>query len=85
MKTLTPNELVTVAGGTTTANAQLTQQLTALQSSIKDVASASANKQNDPMTMMMMMMAMRPQAPAVVAPAAPAAPQVINVSSRGRW
>jgi hypothetical protein len=89
MKTLTTDELVTVAGGTTAANQAVTTQLTALQSSIKDVATAQTNNgsTNNPTMMMAMMMAMRPQAPAVIAAPAPAAGPVINVSTRAgrRW
>ncbi len=85
MKTITTSELVTVTGGTSKANDAVTTQLTALQGSIKDLASAQ-NKPagNDSMTTMMMMMAMRPQpSQAVVAAPAAAAP-VINVDTRVR-
>ncbi len=87
MKTITTNELSNVTGGTK-ANDAVTTQLTALQGSIKDLATAQTQKSgtSDPTTMMMMMMALRPQQPAVVAaPAAPAAP-VVNISTRvRRW
>ena len=85
MKTITTSELVTVTGGASKANDAVTTQLTALQGSIKDLASAQ-NKPagNDSMTTMMMMMAMRPQqSQAVVAAPAAAAP-VINVDTRVR-
>ncbi|MBL0217638.1 MAG: hypothetical protein IPQ07_27655 [Myxococcales bacterium] len=85
MKTITTSELVTVTGGTSKANDAVTTQLTALQGSIKDLASAQ-NKPagNDSMTTMMMMMAMRPQ-PSQAVVAAPAAPSpVINVDTRVR-
>jgi bacteriocin-like protein len=87
MKTITTTELTNVTGGTTAANNAVTTQLTALQGSIKDLATAQTNKSStsDPTTMMMMMMAMRPQQPAVVA-AAPAAAPVVNISTRvRRW
>ncbi len=90
MKTITTDELVTVAGGTTRANEALTAQLTSLQSSIKDVATNSNNNNNCGSNSMMMMMgcmmAQRQQAPAVVA-AEPAASPIINVSTRvgRRW
>jgi bacteriocin-like protein len=87
MKTITTTELSNVTGGKATD--AVTQQLTALQGSIKDLASAQTNKPAsglDP-TMLMMMMAMRPQqsAPTVVA-GAPAAAPVVNISTRvRRW
>ncbi|CAN5813770.1 hypothetical protein BH11MYX3_BH11MYX3_46560 [soil metagenome] len=83
MKTITTSELVTVTGGVTKANDAVTQQLTALQGSIKDLSTAQAKPAgSDSMTTMMMMMAMRPQPQAVVA--APAASPVINVDTRVR-
>ncbi len=84
MKTITTCELVTVTGGVTKANQAVTAQLTSLQGSIKDLATAQ-NKPagSDTMTTMMMMMAMRPQPQAVVAAPAAAAP-VINVETRVR-
>jgi bacteriocin-like protein len=88
MKTITTTELTNVTGGTSAANNAVTQQLTALQGSIKDLASAQTNKSStsDPTTMMMMMMAMRPQQPAVVAAPATAAAPVVNISTRvRRW
>jgi len=86
MKDITTNELENVTGGTKTNDA-VNQQLTALQGSIKDLASAqNTNKSGDPMTMMMMMMALRPQQPAVVAAPAVAAAPVVNISTRvRRW
>ncbi len=87
MKTITTCELVTVTGGVTKANQAVTAQLTSLQGSIKDLATAQ-NKPagSDTMTtMMMMMMAMRPQ-PQQAVVAAPSAAPVINVDThvRGR-
>lgn len=82
--------LSTVTGGSTSrssTNDQITQQLTALSSSIKDVASAP--KQDNSMMMMAMMMMMRPQTnvvasgPPPVAVAAPAGP-VVNIATRVR-
>lgn len=85
MKTITTNELVTVTGGA--KNDAITQQLSSLQSSIKDLASSKNNSGgNDTMTMMMMALALRPQpsqAAVVAAPAAPAGP-VVNISTRFR-
>ena len=87
MKDITQNELENVTGGTKTGDA-VTQQLTALQGSIKDLASAQTSKSSsDPTTMLMMMMALRPQpqAAVVAAPAVGAAP-VVNISTRvRRW
>jgi bacteriocin-like protein len=86
MKTITTNELETVTGGVKTSDA-VTQQLTALQGSIKDLATAQSKPADNGMTTMMMMMAMRPQPQqtVVAAPAASPAP-VINVDTRvRRW
>jgi len=87
MKTINTEALVTVTGGKT--DSTVTTQLTALQGSIKDLASAQAKPAgglSDPTTMMFMMMAMRPQ-PQQTVVAAPAATPVINVSARlgRRW
>jgi hypothetical protein len=86
MKTINTEALVTVTGGKSDA---VSTQLTALQGSIKDLASAQAKPAgglSDPTTMMFMMMAMRPQ-PQQTVVAAPAAAPVINVSTRfgRRW
>ncbi len=87
MNTITTDELVTVTGGTRTNDA-VTQQLTTLQSSIKDLA-ANQNKDSgfNATTAMMMAMAFRPQAQTVVAaPAAPAAGPIVNINTRvRRW
>jgi hypothetical protein len=87
MKTITTDTLVTVTGGVA-GNSAVTQQLTALQGSIKDLATTQAKPAgglSDPSTMMMMMMAMRPQQQTVVAAPAAASP-VINISNRvRRW
>ncbi len=85
MKTIKEDELVTVTGG---KNDALTQQVTSLQSSIKDLAaSQSSNKSGDPTTMMMMMMALRPQPSQTVVAAPAAAAPVININTRvgRRW
>ena len=88
MKNLNTTELTTVVGGTT-KNDQITQQLTALQSSIKDATNTNNNGGNNNMLMMMVMaMALRPQ-PTVVAAgapvaAAPAPSSVVNISTRVR-
>ncbi len=86
MKTINTEALVTVTGGKSDA---VSTQLTALQGSIKDLATAQAKPAgglSDPTTMMFMMMAMRPQ-PQQTVVAAPAAAPVINVSTRfgRRW
>ena len=87
MKTINEAELNTVTGGKTD-NTAVTSQLTALQGSIKDLASAQAKPAgglSDPTTMMVMMMALRPQ-PQQTVVAAPSAAPVINVSTRfRRW
>lgn len=86
MKTITTTELVTVTGGAS-KNDAVTQQLTSLQSSIKDLAASKNNNSSgsDTTTMMMMMMALRPQqSSAVVAAPAPAASPVVNISTRFR-
>lgn len=86
---LDQTELTTVVGGTTRAsNDQITQQLTTLQTSLKDAVSANTSGGNNNTFMMLaMMMAMRPQ-PTVVAaggPAPVAAPSsVVNISTRVR-
>ena len=86
MKDLNTTELTTIVGGTA-KNDQITQQLTDLQSSLKDVANNNNGSNNNNTFMMMAMaMAMRPQ-PTVVAAAPAAAPgAVVNVSTRvRRW
>jgi len=91
MQDLKPAELMTVLGGTK-QNDQITQQLTALQSSLKDLTSNTGNNgsSNNTFMLLAMMMAMRPQ-PTVVAagggpPVVAAAPvgPVINISTRVR-
>ncbi len=89
MKDISPTELTTVTGGTTKTD-QITQQLTTLQASLKDIATASNGGGNNNMFMLLaMMMMMRPQ-PTVVAgggggpPFMFAAGPVINVSTRFR-
>ena len=88
MKTITTNELETVTGGTSSTQTAVASQLTALQGSIKDLATAQAKPADNGMTTMMMMMAMRPQPQqtVVAAPTASPAP-VINVDTRvgRRW
>jgi hypothetical protein len=88
MQNLDTTELTTIVGGTS-KNDQITQQITALQSSLKDATTNNSGNSNNTMTMMMMMMAMRPQ-PTVVAaggPAPMAAPgPVVNINTRvRRW
>ena len=92
MQDLKPAELSTVLGGAK-QNDQITQQITALQTSLKDAVSAKngGNSGNSDQTFMLlaMMMAMRPQptvvaagGPPVVAAAAPG--PVVNISTRVR-
>jgi hypothetical protein len=88
MENLHPTELTSVVGGTTKKNDALTLQLTTLQASLKDIATAGNNGggNNNMMLMMVMAMAMRP-APAVVAagPEVAAAPSaVVNIRTRLR-
>jgi hypothetical protein len=92
MKNLSPNELTTVVGGASKTD-QVTQQLTALQASIKDIATASTSGSgsgsgNNMFMMLAMMMMMRPQSTVVAGgggpPFAVAAGPVINISSRFR-
>jgi hypothetical protein len=89
MKNLHSAELTTVVGGITkkTTN-DLTLQLTTLQATLKDAATANNNGGGNlnMITLMMMAMAMRP-APAVVAqgPDVAAAPSaVVNIRTRCR-
>ena len=91
MQDLNPAELSTVLGGAKQTD-QITQQITALQSSLKDAVSANNNGGNSNQTFMLlaMVMAMRPQPtvvaaggpPPVVAAAAPG--PVVNISTRVR-
>jgi hypothetical protein len=92
MKTITTNDLNTVCGGASKGNSEVTAQLTALQSSIKDL-SANNNKSssNELMPLMMVMaLSQKQSGPTVVAAggAAPAAVggPVVNISNRvRRW
>ena len=86
MKTLDNQELATVAGGGS-KNDQLTQTLTSVQSSIKDLASQKSSGSNDLLLPMVMMMAFNRPGPTVVAAGAPAAASpVVNISTRvRRW
>jgi hypothetical protein len=58
METISNDQLVTVAGGKATSQAdlQLTQMLTNISSSIKEANDAKAKAANDPMQMMTMML-----------------------------
>ena len=95
MQNLKPAELSTVLGGAK-QNDQLTQQITALTTSLKDAITAkdsNGGSSNQTFMLLAMMMAMRPQ-PTVVAaggppppPAIVAAPgpsSVVNISNRIR-
>jgi hypothetical protein len=94
MQSIQPAELDVVVGGTTKAtNDQITQALTTLQTSIKDIASANTNGGgNNTFMLMAMMMMMRPQptvvagggGPPMVAGPPPAPGAVINIRTRLR-
>ena len=90
MKTITTNDLNTVCGGASKADSAVTTQLTALQSSIKDLsANQGSNKSNDMLLpLMMMAMGQKQQGPTVVAAGAPApvvaGGPVVNISNRFR-
>lgn len=90
MQDLNQAQLTTVVGGTN-KNDQITQQITALQSTLKDAVTASTNNNgggNNMFMLIAMMMAMRPQQPTVVAggggPPVVAAGPVVNISTRVR-
>jgi hypothetical protein len=94
MQNLKPAELSTVLGGAK-QNDQLTQQITALTTSLKDAVTAkdgNSGNGNQTFLLLAMMMAMRPQ-PTVVAAggpppptvvAAPGPSSVVNISNRVR-
>jgi hypothetical protein len=92
MHKLDPAQLTTVVGGAS-KNDQITQQITALQTSLKDAVSASSGKDGGNNTFMLLavMMAMRPQqatvvtagGPPVVAASAPGS--VVNIRNRVRF
>jgi hypothetical protein len=87
MQDINPTELTTVVGGAKKTD-EITQQLTALQTSIKDATTTTNNGGgNNTFMLLAMMMAMRPQQPTVVAGGGPpvvAAGPVVNISSRVR-
>lgn len=88
MENLNSTELTTVVGGATKSD-KFTEQLTLLQTQLKDMSCAgNKGKGNDNMMLMMaMMMMMRPQEPTVIAGGAPAAcgpSSVVNISTRVR-
>jgi len=94
MQNLKPAELSTVLGGAK-QNDALTQQITALQTSLKDAVSANNNNNgsgNQTFLLLAMVMAMRPQStvvaaggpPPVVAAAPPAPSSIVNISNRIR-
>lgn len=93
MKTITTNDLNTVFGGASKSDSAVTQQLSALQSSIKDLGANNNKDKSSELLPLIMVMALsqKQQGPTVVAAGAPAAPvaagPVINVSSRvgRRW
>ena len=85
MKQIDARDLATVSGGSNHKNTQLTQALTQIQSSVKDLSSSNnGNTSNNLMLPMMLMMMNRPSPTTVVAAPAPAAGPVVNVSTR-RW
>jgi hypothetical protein len=77
-QTLTNDELVTVAGGKATSQAdlQLTQMLTDISNSIQEANDAKAKAASDPMQMMAMMMMLGGGGGAAAAPPPPAQPVV---------
>jgi hypothetical protein len=92
MQNLKPAELSTVLGGAK-QNDKITEQITALQSSLKDATSSNNNNggnSNQTFMLLAMVMAMRPQPtvvaaggpPPVIAAAAPG--PVVNISTRVR-
>ena len=80
METISNDQLVTVAGGKATSQAdlQLTQMLTDISSSIKEANDAKAKAATDPMQMMTMMMMLGGMGGggAAAAPPQPAQPTV---------
>jgi len=94
MKTLDSHDLDIVAGGvTSSSNTQVTTALTAVQSSLKDLASQNTGNSNNNLLPLVMIMALNRPQPTVVAAGAPAvaAPvygggPIINISNRfRRW
>ncbi len=94
MQKLNPTALTTVVGGTT-ANDQITQQLSSLQTSLASLGNNNNNSSSSTMMMMAMMMGMRNQSTVVAAPAAAPAPMiaapapvaagpVVNINTRVR-
>ena len=84
-ETINCDALVTVAGGTSSSNSQLTAMLGDISNSIKDAADAKNKSATDPSQMMMMMMMMGGMgggggaAQVAAAPPPPAAPTVVKV------
>jgi hypothetical protein len=94
MQDLNSNQLTVVVGGGAKVNDQITQQITALQTSLKDALSANNSNNgggNNTFMLLAMMMAMRPPAATVVAGgggpvvAAAAPSSVVNIRTRVRW
>jgi hypothetical protein len=97
MQHLNPTALATVIGGTT-SNDQITQQLTALQTSLASLGNNNNNNNSSSSSTMMMMamcMAMRNQSTVIAGPAAAPAPApvagppvaagpVVNINTRVR-
>ncbi|MFN0253395.1 MAG: hypothetical protein ACKV2T_41375 [Kofleriaceae bacterium] len=90
MKTITTNDLNTVCGGASKADSAVTSQLSALQSSIKDLSNNNNNKSssNDLLPLIMVMaLSQKQQGPTVVAAGA-ASPVVggpiVNITNRFR-
>ena len=78
------NALENVAGGASSSNSEVSSALTAIQSSIKDLAGSKNNQGMDPMMMVMMMMMVGGGGGGgggVIAAPAVGAPPVINVST----
>jgi hypothetical protein len=91
MKTLDSHDLDTVAGGVASSKSstEITNALTAVQSSLKDLASQNNNNSSNNLLPLIMIMALNRPQPTVVAAAAPApvafgGGPIINISNRYR-
>jgi hypothetical protein len=93
MKTITTNDLNTVCGGASKADSAVTSQLTALQSSIKDLSNNNNKSSSNELLPLIMVMALsqKQSGPTVVAaggaaPAPVVGGPIVNISNRvRRW